>query len=88
MKYYSFNSSHSNSTSAGVGRTGTFIALDVILHQLNNQDYIDIFNVVHSMRKNRNNMVQVEAQYIFIHQCMLQVGISAHVSENLQYGMS
>ncbi|XP_063404690.1 receptor-type tyrosine-protein phosphatase beta-like [Mytilus trossulus] len=57
--------------SAGVGRTGTFINVDVLLHQLDN-DYnqIDIFGEVLNLRNNRCNMVQTEDQYVFIHHCI------------------
>lgn len=37
--------------SAGVGRSGTFIALDRILQQIKVCDYVDIFNIVYTMRK-------------------------------------
>lgn len=37
--------------SAGVGRSGTFITLDRILQQIKNCDYVDIFNIVYTMRK-------------------------------------
>ncbi|XP_071137869.1 receptor-type tyrosine-protein phosphatase eta-like [Mytilus edulis] len=57
--------------SAGVGRTGTFINVDVLLHQLDN-DYnqIDIFGEVLKLRNHRCNMVQTEDQYVFIHHCI------------------
>ena len=59
--------------SAGVGRSGTFIALDTILQSIVNSDYVDIFNIVYEMRKERVYMVQNEQQYICIHQCLLAV---------------
>lgn len=39
--------------SAGVGRSGTFIALDRILQQIKVCDYVDIFNIVYTMRKGK-----------------------------------
>lgn len=59
--------------SAGVGRSGTFIALDHILQSIQKRDYVDIFSIVHDMRKERVWMVQNEQQYICIHQCLLCV---------------
>ncbi|KAK7873176.1 hypothetical protein R5R35_006394 [Gryllus longicercus] len=59
--------------SAGVGRSGTFIALDSILQQITIQDHVDIFGIVWAMRKERVWMVQTEQQYICIHQCLLAV---------------
>ena len=50
--------------SAGVGRTGTFIALDYILHKLdeesNDEPSIDILHFVREMRGQRMFMVQTE----------------------------
>lgn len=47
-------------SSAGVGRSGTFIALDRILQHIKNHDYVDIFGIVFEMRKERVWMVQNE----------------------------
>ncbi|BFZ24955.1 hypothetical protein BsWGS_27994 [Bradybaena similaris] len=56
--------------SAGVGRTGTFIALDYFsqfVDQHSLDDEIDIYEYVLKMRRNRPRMVQAEIQYIFIY---------------------
>ncbi|OBS76385.1 hypothetical protein A6R68_17173, partial [Neotoma lepida] len=58
--------------SAGVGRTGTLIALDVLLRQLECKGLVGPFNFVKKMRENRPLMVQTEAQYVFLHQCILR----------------
>ncbi|XP_048473649.1 receptor-type tyrosine-protein phosphatase H-like isoform X6 [Rhincodon typus] len=57
--------------SAGVGRTGTLIALDYLLQQMEQEDLVDVYGIVRKMRQNRPLMVQTELQYIFLHQCML-----------------
>ena len=44
--------------SAGVGRSGTFIALDCILDQINEENTVDIEGVVKKMREKRMLMVQ------------------------------
>ena len=44
--------------SAGVGRTGTFIALDVMMERLKERKDIDIFEFVSEMRTSRTKMVQ------------------------------
>jgi receptor-type tyrosine-protein phosphatase beta len=59
--------------SAGVGRSGTFMALDRLLQQIKKDDTVDIFGIVYAMRKERVWMVQTEQQYICIHQCLLAV---------------
>ncbi|KAL3882797.1 hypothetical protein ACJMK2_029104 [Sinanodonta woodiana] len=57
--------------SAGVGRTGTYIAIDYLMQFVQNHNEIDIFNFVYQMRDQRCNMVQTEDQYVFIHDSMV-----------------
>ncbi|XP_012575988.1 PREDICTED: receptor-type tyrosine-protein phosphatase beta isoform X2 [Condylura cristata] len=59
--------------SAGVGRTGTFMALDRILQQLDSKDTVDIYGAVHDLRLHRVHMVQTECQYVYLHQCVRDV---------------
>ncbi|KAK5601915.1 hypothetical protein CRENBAI_019096 [Crenichthys baileyi] len=56
--------------SAGVGRTGTFIALDRLMQHIREHEFVDILGMVSEMRSHRLSMVQTEEQYIFIHQCV------------------
>ncbi|XP_029426068.1 receptor-type tyrosine-protein phosphatase H [Nannospalax galili] len=58
--------------SAGVGRTGTLIALDVLLRQLECEGLVGPLSFVRKMRESRPLMVQTEAQYVFLHQCILR----------------
>lgn len=51
--------------SAGVGRSGTFIALDRILQELPQKPTIDVFGLVREMRMYRVWMVQTEQQYMY-----------------------
>ena len=48
------------SFSAGVGRTGTFIGLDVELQRASREGVVDPYNFVLHMRDQRNLMVQTE----------------------------
>jgi netrin-G3 ligand len=57
--------------SAGVGRTGTFIAIDYTIQKIKKDGEIDLFNLVNDMRQSRPAMVQTEAQYIFCHDAVL-----------------
>ncbi|XP_077450227.1 receptor-type tyrosine-protein phosphatase O isoform X2 [Stigmatopora argus] len=57
--------------SAGVGRTGTFVALDRLMQHIREHDYADVLGLVSEMRSHRLSMVQTEEQYVFIHQCVL-----------------
>ncbi|KAM9771866.1 LOW QUALITY PROTEIN: receptor-type tyrosine-protein phosphatase O [Syngnathus typhle] len=57
--------------SAGVGRTGTFMALDRLMQHIREHDFADIMGMVAEMRSHRLSMVQTEEQYVFIHQCVL-----------------
>ncbi|XP_029468203.1 receptor-type tyrosine-protein phosphatase T isoform X2 [Rhinatrema bivittatum] len=58
--------------SAGAGRTGCFIAIDIMLDMAENEGVVDIFNCVRELRAQRVNMVQTEEQYIFVHDAILE----------------
>ncbi|KAK3106351.1 hypothetical protein FSP39_018276 [Pinctada imbricata] len=44
--------------SAGIGRTGTYIALDAMTKWIRNHSKVDVYSFVSSMRNNRMNMIQ------------------------------
>ncbi|XP_023404011.1 receptor-type tyrosine-protein phosphatase C isoform X3 [Loxodonta africana] len=58
--------------SAGVGRTGTYIGIDAMLEGLEAENKVDIYGYVVKLRRQRCLMVQVEAQYILIHQALVE----------------
>eukprot|EP00045_Choanoeca_perplexa_P008109 m.74336 g.74336 ORF g.74336 m.74336 type:complete len:700 (+) comp14355_c0_seq1:179-2278(+) len=57
--------------SAGVGRTGTYIAIDTLVKQsLDMAAMPDVDAVINDLRMRRNYMVQTEMQYIFIYRAV------------------
>ena len=61
--------------SAGVGRTGTLLTLDIgIQGILQGDSKIDVLRIVSTLRQDRPGMVQTKDQYRFVHQvCHLSV---------------
>nr|XP_022311501.1 uncharacterized protein LOC111116789 isoform X2 [Crassostrea virginica] len=58
--------------SAGIGRTGTFIALDALHRQGQKTGRINIVEYVHTMREDRMNMIQNASQYGFLYEVLNQ----------------
>ena len=55
--------------SAGIGRTGVLIAVDVGIQGILQEDpKMDILRIVSTLRQDRAGMVQTRDQYRFIHQ--------------------
>ncbi len=59
-----------NELSAGVGRTGAYIAIDSLIENINNKKNIDVFNKVLEIRLYRVSMVQNQFQYRFIYEML------------------
>ncbi|XP_052216900.1 uncharacterized protein LOC127834857 isoform X8 [Dreissena polymorpha] len=58
--------------SAGVGRTGTFIALDYLYDQGVSEKHINVFDAVLLLREQRINMVQTKNQYLYLHEVLCE----------------
>ncbi|XP_060599714.1 uncharacterized protein LOC132753277 isoform X2 [Ruditapes philippinarum] len=58
--------------SAGIGRTGTFVALDYLLKQAHVEPKIDLFKTITDMRYQRTNFVQTDIQYEFVHNAIAE----------------
>ncbi|XP_052805472.1 receptor-type tyrosine-protein phosphatase S-like isoform X2 [Mya arenaria] len=57
--------------SAGVGRTGTYIALDILTKEGEAEGVIDIPGCVLNMRQNRPKMIQTLSQYKYLHHALV-----------------
>jgi protein-tyrosine phosphatase len=65
--------------SAGIGRTGTYIAIDAALKATKDRDICDrmfIYNIVSEMRKQRMGMIQRPDQYVFVHEELRRIAMS------------
>ncbi|KAM4618263.1 phosphatidylinositol phosphatase PTPRQ [Polymixia lowei] len=81
---------HDNTTivvhcSAGVGRTGVFIALDHLIQHVSDHDFVDVYGLVAELRSERMCMVQNLAQYMFLHQCTLDLLSSKGNSQSIWF---
>lgn len=56
--------------SAGIGRTGCYIAISNGIKQINNENMVDIVKIVSKMRQERGGLVQTLEQYEFIYQVL------------------
>ncbi|GAB5579364.1 receptor-type tyrosine-protein phosphatase mu isoform X6 [Prionailurus iriomotensis] len=69
--------------SAGAGRTGCFIVIDIMLDMAEREGVVDIYNCVRELRSRRVNMVQTECyqeQYVFIHDAILEACLCGDTS--------
>ncbi|XP_048829478.1 receptor-type tyrosine-protein phosphatase eta [Brienomyrus brachyistius] len=73
MDQYSRNCPTVVHCSAGVGRTGTFIAIDRLIYQIERESIVDVYGTIHDMRMHRPLMVQTEEQYVFLNQCAMDI---------------
>jgi protein-tyrosine phosphatase len=85
--------------SAGIGRSGTFIALDWLLQELDEgsldetPDHMDpVFNVIAMLRDQRAGMVQAKNQFLFLYDALRERWrerwISAHPAQAAELGIS
>ncbi|XP_075901581.1 protein tyrosine phosphatase receptor type Fa [Nelusetta ayraudi] len=58
--------------SAGVGRTGVFITLSIVLERMRYEGVVDLFQTVKTLRTQRPSMVQTEDQYHLCYRAALE----------------
>lgn len=70
--------------SAGVGRSGTFIALDALLEMSRSTETLDILEFTHRMRQNRVYMIQTADQYVFLYRALIEGILTEQTSISLK----
>ncbi|CAL1535587.1 unnamed protein product [Lymnaea stagnalis] len=58
--------------SAGIGRTGTFITVDICLRRLEHVGTVDVKETVRRIRSQRAFSIQMPDQYVFCHQAVIE----------------
>nr|XP_034306378.1 uncharacterized protein LOC117682577 [Crassostrea gigas] len=58
--------------SAGIGRTGTFIALDYLLEEGAAEHTIDVKGYIIALRRQRGKLIQTFEQYRFLHDALVE----------------
>ncbi|XP_037537948.1 receptor-type tyrosine-protein phosphatase F-like [Nematolebias whitei] len=58
--------------SAGVGRTGVFITISIMLERMRHEGVVDVFQTVKILRTQRPAMVQTEDQYLLCYRAALE----------------
>ncbi|KAG7279229.1 hypothetical protein CRUP_013621 [Coryphaenoides rupestris] len=69
MDQYSAHSPTVVHCSAGVGRTGTLIAIDRLIFQIERESVVDVYGIIHDLRMHRTLM----DQYVFLNQCAMDI---------------
>ena len=73
--------------SAGIGRTGTFILIDAMMHLAERKNKIDVYSYFEIIRQDRMKMIQTAEQYIFVYNAIYEslcCGNTSVKTENFQ----
>ncbi|XP_041426759.1 receptor-type tyrosine-protein phosphatase T-like isoform X2 [Xenopus laevis] len=66
--------------SAGIGRTGTLLALDILLKRARAEGKVNVYDCTFQMRRRRLNMVQNQGQYLFLYDVLLETIVCGSTS--------
>ncbi|GFT97386.1 tyrosine-protein phosphatase non-receptor type 9 [Nephila pilipes] len=69
--------------SAGIGRTGTFITLDISICRLEATGLIDVRTTVEKIRSQRAHSIQMPDQYVFCHLALLEYALSHRLLQDV-----
>ncbi|GFV26648.1 tyrosine-protein phosphatase 69D [Trichonephila clavipes] len=58
--------------SEGVGRTGTYVAIDSLIEQLDAEGIVDIFSFVTHLRYHRNHLIRTLEEYMFVYRALME----------------
>ncbi|CAJ0607191.1 unnamed protein product [Cylicocyclus nassatus] len=65
--------------SAGIGRTGTIVGLDMLYTKLEKGTLVTLESIVRDLRKDRHGSVQTDAQYLYMHRILIAVAENKRV---------
>lgn len=65
--------------SAGIGRTGTIVGLDLLLTKLEAGEVVTAKDMVLELRQRRHGSVQTDMQYLYLHRALIELGLSKKV---------
>jgi tyrosine-protein phosphatase non-receptor type 9 len=69
--------------SAGIGRTGTFITLDISILRLQKSGRVCIQNTVEKIRSQRAHSIQTQDQYVFCYLALLEYALINNMLTNV-----
>ncbi|VDO31703.1 unnamed protein product [Brugia timori] len=73
--------------SAGIGRTGTFVAVELAMAKLRNNETCIVVDVTKKLREQRLHAVQNDLQYLFIYRMMVELLIEEGLLSRDQYAI-
>ncbi|GMR42710.1 hypothetical protein PMAYCL1PPCAC_12905 [Pristionchus mayeri] len=61
--------------SAGIGRTGSLIAIEMALRRLQKGKYVALDDIVRELRCLRSHAIQTDTQYLYIHKVLVEAAL-------------